>query len=186
MAAHLRGCLPSTRGVHSEVLLIRAEAPNARVFWIDCAAAADAKLKDLDRLLRHTWLECCGHLSEFYADGRRKVSKSMRIAEALASKGSRLGYEYDFGSTTELVIRLSGTAEGAPSKAVRLVARNEPPAWPCDECGQPARVVCAQCVYDAGGFCCATHAKTHDCGEETLLPVVNSPRMGVCGYTGEG
>ena len=26
--------------------------------------------------------------------------------------------------------------------------------------------------------------RNHDCGEEAILPVVNSPRMGVCGYTG--
>jgi hypothetical protein len=25
----------------------------------------------------------------------------------------------------------------------------------------------------------------HECGEEMALPVVNSPRMGVCGYAGE-
>jgi len=186
MGAHLRRCLHGSSGANSEVLLIRAQAPGAPIFWMDCAVAPDAKLKDLDQLLRRTWLECCGHLSEFYTDGRRKVSMNMRITDALGEKGNRLGYEYDFGSTTELVIRFSGRAKAASGQRVRVVARNEPPIWRCNECGEPATVVCAQCVYDGGGFCCEEHATRHDCGEEMLLPVVNSPRMGVCGYTGEG
>lgn len=34
-------------------------------------------------------------------------------------------------------------------------------------------------------FFCETHAKRHECYNlDMLLPVVNSPRMGVCGYTG--
>jgi hypothetical protein len=185
MAAHLHKCLPRTSGVVSEMLLIRAQATGAPMFWLDCAVAPEAKLKDLDQLLRGTWLECCGHLSGFYATGRRKVSMNMRVGDALGSAGNRLGYEYDFGSTTELVITVSGEAQTASGRPVRVVARNEPPTWPCDACGEAATVVCAQCAYDGQGFCCADHALRHDCGEEMLLPVVNSPRMGVCGYTGK-
>jgi hypothetical protein len=34
-------------------------------------------------------------------------------------------------------------------------------------------------------FYCELHSEDHDCEEaEMLLPVVNSPRMGMCGYTG--
>jgi hypothetical protein len=184
MGTHLRKCLPGTSDVHSEVLLIRAQAPGAPMFWLDCAVAPNAKLKDLDRVFRQTWVECCEHLSEFYGGGRRRVSMNMRVGDAFGSNGARLGYEYDFGSTTKLLINLSGSLEVAPGKAVRVVARNEPPIWPCDACRQPATVVCAQCVYDGQAFYCAEHAPSHDCGEEMLLPVVNSPRMGVCGYTG--
>lgn len=108
-----------------------------------------------------------------------------KIIEALGSIGSRLGYVYDFGSSTELVVSLSGSVEGGSGSPVRIVARNEPPSWPCDVCGQPATAVCAQCAYEGNGFCCTEHGSDHDCGEEMLLPVVNSPRMGVCGYTGE-
>ena len=32
---------------------------------------------------------------------------------------------------------------------------------------------------------CDEHAETHDCGGEYFLPVVKSPRVGVCGYTGD-
>ncbi len=187
MTAHLRKCLPGgATGVRSKALLIRAHASGAPMFWLDCTVTPKAKLKDLDRLLRRTWLECCGHLSEFYGAGRRKVSMSMTIGQALGLARNSLNYEYDFGSTTALVITLSGAVEAAAGKPIRVVARNEPPTWRCEVCDQPATRICAECVYQGRGFCCPAHATTHACGDEMLLPVVNSPRMGVCGYTGEG
>jgi hypothetical protein len=35
-------------------------------------------------------------------------------------------------------------------------------------------------------FYCDKCLTKHECGDEMSLPVVNSPRMGVCGYCGEG
>jgi hypothetical protein len=190
MVAHLKGCLSvhsgATPRVGSEpLLLLRAQANGVPTFWLDLAVKSDATLNDVDRLLRRTWLECCGHMSEFQGGARRKVSMNTKVSEALRGPTARLGYVYDFGSSTELVVSLSGTVEGNSKGAVRLVARNEPPTWPCDECGETATAVCTQCLYEGRGFRCATHAASHDCGEDALLPVVNSPRMGVCGYTGE-
>ena len=37
---------------------------------------------------------------------------------------------------------------------------------------------------EGGRWLCEDCAKTHECGEEMLLPVCNSPRLGVCGYCG--
>ena len=37
---------------------------------------------------------------------------------------------------------------------------------------------------EGGGLLCEDCAKTHEGGEDMLLDVCNSPRMGVCGYTG--
>jgi hypothetical protein len=188
MVAHLKSCLPrqlrSGGSADSAVVLLRTQAAGSPAFWLDLAVKGDAKLKDVDRFLRRIWLECCGHMSEFYSGSRRKVSMSTKLSEAIGPR-ERLGYVYDFGSSTELVISSSGRVEGQATKAVRLVARNEPPMWPCSACGEPATAVCGQCVYEGNGFCCSVHAASHDCGEEMLLPVVNSPRMGVCGYTGE-
>jgi hypothetical protein len=185
MGPHLRKCLAATNGgARSRVLLLRAQPAGAPMFWLDIAARPDAKLKDLDGLLRRVWLECCGHLSEFYGSSHDEVSLTRKIDEVLGSTGSRLGYVYDFGSSTELVVSHSGVIEARPVKGVRLVARNEAPSWPCDACDQPATMVCRECADSGGGFCCDTHALEHPCGEDLLLPVVNSPRMGVCGYTG--
>ena len=187
MAAHLRKCLPDAgAGATVDGFLIRVQATGAPMYWMDCAVRVDAKLKQLDSLLRRTWLECCGHLSAFSTGSRGRIGMSVAIEKAFASAEHRVAYEYDFGSTTALVISQSGHIGAVLDKPVRVVARNEPIVWACDACGEPATAICTQCVYDDRGFCCAKHATKHSCGSDMLLPVVNSPRMGVCGYTGEG
>ena len=186
MGRHLRKCLEeASGGARSRVLLVRAQAAGAPMYWLDVAAGPDAKLKALDGLLRRVWLECCDHLSQFSFGPLQKVGMTRTIDEVLGLNGSRADYVYDFGSSTELVVRHIGVIEAAPVKRVRVVARNEAPSWPCDVCGRPASMLCVECVYDGRGFCCETHALEHPCDEDLLLPVVNSPRMGVCGYTGE-
>ena len=186
MTRHLRTCLEGTSGgARSRVLLVRAQPAGAPMWWLDIAATPDAKLRALDGLLRRVWLECCDHLSEFSFGPRQRVGMTRRIGEVLGQSGSRVDYVYDFGSSTELVVSHSGVVEAALKKGVHVIGRNEAPVWPCDVCGEPASVVCVECAWDGRGFCCETHAPEHRCGEDMLLPVVNSPRMGVCGYTGE-
>ena len=104
----------------------------------------DAKLKDIDRLLRHLWLECCGHMSEFSTGTHHKVSMNTKVSEALGL-GNRLDYVYDFGSSTELVVRLLGGVNASSKETIRLAARNEPPTWTCDACGKAATAGEAQC-----------------------------------------
>jgi hypothetical protein len=185
MGKHVRKCLEGTTGgARLPMMLLRAQAAGTPMFWLDIAAGSGAKLKDLDGLLRHVWLECCGHLSNFYGSQRDTISMNKRIDDVLGRTASRLGYVYDFGSSTELVVSHTGVIAASAVQGVRVVARNEAPSWPCDMCAQPATMICAECASQGGGFCCATHAHEHPCGEDMLLPVVNSPRMGVCGYTG--
>jgi hypothetical protein len=187
MVAHLNMCLPVgvSGAASTQIILLRAQPPASSPFWLYLAAKSAAKLKDVDRLLRRIWLECCGHMSEFYGPSHRKVSMNTTVGEATGLFGGKLGYVYDFGSSTELLITASTATDGPMKAGVQLAARNEPPTWPCDSCEQPATTVCPQCLYNGNGFCCAAHAPHHECGEEMLLPVANSPRMGVCGYTGE-
>ncbi|GIW34665.1 hypothetical protein [Meiothermus sp.] len=83
-----------------------------------------------------------------------------------------------------------GEREGYQNKNLRLLARNEPPVWPCSVCGQPATQIDTECAYELESpFFCEAHAQEHiqqkhDGDDYMLLPVVNSPRMGVCGYEG--
>jgi hypothetical protein len=74
----------------------------------------------------------------------------------------------------------------APSRrdVVRLLARNDAPVWTCTECDNAAVSLCSYCIDEDDTFLCEAHAEDHECGEEAMLPVVNSPRMGVCGYSG--
>ena len=73
-----------------------------------------------------------------------------------------------------------GRAKRPPQrKAVRLLARNVPPKFPCADCGAEAAYI----NYDSENpFYCEKCAGKRD--EDMLLPVTNFPRMGVCGYCG--
>jgi len=202
MPRHLAACAPShdpRGGAACELFQLRVEAKGSPVFWIDLEIKGNSPLRRLDDLLRRVWLECCGHLSAFEIGGlrysvivdhefgfdRNERSMNAKVSSVL-TRGQRFGYEYDFGSTTDLVLEVHGTRSGVLGRpAARLLARNEPPVWPCAVCGQPASLICPFCTDESEPFCCVTHARGHDCGEgESFLPVVNSPRMGVCGYTG--
>jgi hypothetical protein len=98
--------------------------------------------------------------------------------------GDVFDYEYDFGSTTALKLKVVGQREGKLKRGeVRLLARNLPPDIRC-KCGKPAIWVCTECAYDIDGWLCKACAKKHPCGDEMFLPVVNSPRVGVCAYCG--
>ena len=205
MTRHLASCSPAhdaARGRSSGLLHLRVEGSYDTSYWIDLEIAERSTLGELDQFLRGIWLECCGHLSAFYigpfqyvpavaaeagfplVDDERGMDVS--ISDALGSAETRFSYDYDFGSTTHLKLRVVRRREGtvAPRSSVRLLARNEAPSWPCSVCEEPAAVVCAYCLEDEAPFFCAQHAPAHGCGEEALLPVVNSPRMGVCGYFG--
>ncbi len=173
----------------------------APMYWMHLEAPADATLADLDDFLRATWLECCGHMSAIETGGlrysvvvdnefgpdRNERSMSTKVSQVLTSPGQRLSYEYDFGSTTELTLRFISARTGIIGRpAARLLARNEPPVWKCATCDAPATLVCPFCMGEDNPFVCARHAREHTCADdESFLPVVNSPRMGVCGYTGE-
>lgn len=170
----------------------------APMYWLHLEVPSNATLEDLDDLLRRTWLECCGHLSAFRLAGRSFSSLGaaddwsddedmhVKLGELL-EPGMTLSYEYDFGTTTELVLKVVGQREGlASGREITLLAGNHPPAIPCEGCEQTAAHVCSQCVYENGGWLCEDCAGKHACGRDMLLPVVNSPRVGMCGYSGPG
>ena len=86
-----------------------------------------------------------------------------------------------------LQLTVTGERRGRIGRsAVRLLARNLAPMWTCSDCGESATHVCPYCLGDATGLVCDAHRSQHPCEDgEAFLPVVNSPRMGVCGYTGD-
>ena len=70
---------------------------------------------------------------------------------------------------------------------VRVLARNDPPDIPCGICHKNAAAyIDMESPDDESGWFCEQCAEEHDLDtEEMVLPVVNSPRTGVCGYTGD-
>ncbi len=214
MAKHLEGCIrrrvegPQAAGSRKsqgkKVLHLVVEGHGLPEYWMHLQALADAPLKALDDFLRDTWLECCGHLSAFRIRGKtyeldaldellddvgeEGEGPSLRMDVALGKvlgPGLTFNHEYDFGTTTALKLRVvSAREERARGQSIRLLARNDPPAIACESCGKPATQVCSQCICDGGGWLCAGCGRTHECEQEMFLPVVNSPRVGMCGYTG--
>ena len=166
-------------------------------YWIYIDIPASSTFQELDDFLRDIWLECCGHLSLFEIRGetfssspdREFGDKNMNIKlKNIFEMGMQFKYEYDFGSTTTLKLKVvsefCGSERNKKGKKVRLLARNNQPDIKCSHCGKPATNVCCQCIYDDNGWVCDNCADNHKCGEDMLLPVVNSPRVGICAYNG--
>lgn len=197
MLRHLAKCAyPEGKNV-AAVIRVRVDVPRTP-YWLDLDVNPVAPLSELDDFLREIWLECCAHLSSFtvgrqryatkpvdhlFGTGPAEESMNVRVAKALPAVGEVFSYEYDFGSTTQLRLKVVARHQ-APSRrnAVRLLARNDTPTWQCCECHETATEFCRECSYVRDTFLCASHSEDHECGEETLRPVVNSPRMGVCAY----
>ncbi len=193
MTKHLQSCIPKSLQHQPQQQKNRVQpffhiqvawyySPD---YWLHLKVNSNASLGTLDQFLRDIWLECCGHMSAFSYKGselgmRRKLKDVLEL-------GMELLHEYDFGTTTELLLKVLREYEGPmeQNKPIEILSRNEAPEIPCDECGKaPAAEICTECQWDEGGWLCQACAEAHECDEEIRLPVVNSPRAGVCGYTG--
>jgi hypothetical protein len=209
MRRHLPACTARQQAIEAEsgrktrLFHLTVSGTYSKGFWMHLEMPGRATLRHLDRFLRDTWLECCGHLSAFNIEnteyeldtggidgmwsmfcGPKSPPKSMKIPlGSVLRPGLRFTHEYDFGSTTYLSLQVVAEREGVMPKGqwVRVMARNELPDFRCEICGKPAKYVD---VFEDYALLCAECAE-EQADEEGLLPVVNSPRMGVCGYTGD-
>lgn len=206
MTKHLKSCRQKESGSGqprasrskrpAKTFHIVAQGRYAPDYWMHLEVPADAKLEDLDDFLREIWLECCGHLSAFTVeDTTYSVSpmaeygdRSMRAKlSSVLYPGMTFYHEYDFGTTTHLALKVVSEQESDIKVGdVRVLARNEPPPIVCMSCGKMATQVCTECLWSekGNGWLCDACAADHGCDECMLLPVVNSPRVGMCGYTG--
>lgn len=199
MAKHLSACLlrkaviekAELKKAGSETLYhLRVQDAWEGWFWLDLEVRGAATLENLDEYLRAIWLECCGHMSQFSIGGwgSEEIPKSRRIG-VVFKPDIELTHIYDFGTESVTKIRLIGTREGKPTTPhpITLMARNLTPEVVCAECGKPATWFCQECVIEEErpGMLCEKHAESHphdDYGGP--IQVVNSPRLGMCGYEG--
>lgn len=96
---------------------------------------------------------------------------------------------YDFGTSSETLVKVVGVREGKSltSDPIVLMARNETPEAECMQCGQAASWLCIECLYESNewGTLCDEHVEAHPHKEYGRpIPLVNSPRVGMCGYDG--
>jgi len=203
MTRHLKKCVAKTAaggGKKTKLFHLVIEGKYSPEYWLHIEIPGTMTLVDIDAFLRKIWLECCGHMSCFTIYGGRFASHPMdedemfgfgdmhessmkqKISKVLEDK-SKFAHEYDYGSTTELKLRVVGIRDAnIKSAKITLLARNEPPEWECVKCSKPATQVHALGLgADCESvFCDKCMHKEED--EEMFLPLVNSPRTGVCAY----
>lgn len=198
MLRHIQKCRVE-ESLNTEIYQLRVEAKYYPEYWLDIEINDDRNLEYLDRFLRAIWLECCGHMSQFHINDHHYVmpydgsfeiwehegDMEIKVSEAIGKEIVEFRYEYDFGTTTHLKLKLVDIRKGKKiKKGLRLLAQNEVPEWKCAKCDQPATEICVYCVYENGDAYCDEHKDGHGCEEEYFLQVVNSPRTGECGYDG--
>ncbi len=199
---HLLSC-PSRKEVFektsqklvNEWFYIQAESSP---YWLDVLIPRQWKLKNLDQILRDVWLECCGHLSHFHIGDiryERYEQEDWLIEGEEASPGMEISLNnvldvdtpfshiYDYGSTTRIQLRILDALRFPVKKQIYICARNQPPAFKCANCKNPASEICPSCDVYYCGKCARLKVTSDDC-EHVFLPLVNSPRTGVCGYDG--
>lgn len=214
LTGHLRSCAARRKAIEQanrygrslqNIYHLRVQGRYRREYWLHLEICGSATLEDLDYYLRRIWLECCGHLSQFTIGGMHYdcpdadpfyhgEDGSMDIAvDRLFGVGLSLSHEYDFGSTTHLDIKVLDQRRGQPTTdhPIALMARNLHLTPPCQDCGEPAQFLCLACHYegsdDLAGYVCESDAAAHSDHEDYgRLPLVNSPRSGVCAYDGPG
>mgnify|MGYP003830122133 FL=1 len=158
-------------------------------YWLYLEMNDNANLFDLDDYLRAIWLECCGHLSEFTIYNTRQKINMRTKAKNILEPGMTLLHIYDFGTSSKTLIEVVDERFGQPltTHPIFLMARNEPPEILCQKCERPATVLIPEWMEIERDLftLCEKHARKilGDSYSETL-PIVNSPRTGMCGYTG--
>lgn len=182
---------PTDKNQREVLFHLRVQDAYDKDFWLDIEMRGSATLKKLDAYLRAIWLECCGHLSEFSPTGwsRAKIGMNQR-AQNVFAQNDQLLHIYDFGTSSETLVTLVARREGMPTTRhpIALLARNKMPEAFCRYCQKPATHLCLGCVYeeDVAGFLCDEHLENHPHSSKYGEPValVNSPRLGMCGYDG--
>lgn len=189
--SHVAKCLDQTGGISPDTFIVKVQWPHKNpIYWLYLSVPFKSMLEELDLFLREIWLECCSHLSQFIINQKRYSSDfesnpyslfeefPMSIRnEKVLTLGLKFTHEYDFGSTTELLLEVVGLIKAVDNKEIKLLIQNQEPEFKCVSCGKRAEM-----VSSVGEGCFCGSCVEEDDEELYLSPLVNSPRTGVCGY----
>lgn len=200
MKTHLLKCNNLGEG-KTNYFMINVEGFYDKDYWLYIQVKENATLSDLDSFLRDIWLECCGHLSSFeideniydsIVDDEFSLFPSGGIAmdntklKDVLSPGLVFKHDYDFGSTTTLRLNVLERYRGASVKdKITLLARNNRPQYICSKCGEKAEYIAVEGEWTNGKPLCEKCMEDYEDDESYIINITNSPRMGVCGYSGE-
>ena len=160
----------------------------ANEMFLHLLVKGDATMKKIDKFLRGIWLECCGHMSEFGYKSS-KVTMGQKVQDVFIPR-IKINHDYDFGTTTRVFLKGLKHYQLNLKDSIVLMSRNEPLNQMCSICKtEPAVNLCAICNWDKYSLFCKECSKKHEnvCkafADYSCMPVVNSLRMGQCGYTG--
>lgn len=186
---HLQSCLPSLHWQEEKdpSLLIRITDKYQKKFWLLVLASPKATLKDLDSFIRDVWVECCGHLSDFtighvhFSRDGEDEDMYVYIRDVL-QPGEESVYQYDFGSTTTLVVRVLGTVPVVPpGRCIVLLGQNRRTHHACRSCDKEADYVYREDWTGRPQYFCSDCLSDQSIDNEYCLYLSNSPRAGVCG-----
>ncbi|WP_251862357.1 plasmid pRiA4b ORF-3 family protein [Clostridium sp. Marseille-Q2269] len=188
--------IKSSKVKKDKFILNIASKYNPSIYWLYIAINKTATLKDLDKFLRDVWVECCGHLSSFKINNNTYESeidsifgseaKDMNVKlKDVVTVNDKINYEYDFGSTTYLTIKVEGELSSLKTeKQIEIMARNNEPEIKCCNCDNKASYYDGE--YDE--FLCEECYNKSNREDSEMIDKIdywNSPRDGVCGYYGE-
>lgn len=133
IVTHLKSCL--NKGGFGDYLMLKVSDPDNRDYFLYLLIDEEETLCTLDLFMKAIWLECCGHLSQFYIHPHSPKYTQFNNMEyhgpiyTILSEGITIHYDYDFGSTTTLEIECLKEMVGFDSdEPVVLLARNENPS----------------------------------------------------------
>ena len=160
----------------------------AEEMFLHLLVLGNAPMKRIDIFLKAIWLECCGHMSAF-GHKNFKVSMSQNVEDVFDPK-VKIYHDYDFGTTTRVFLKGLKSYQLNLKDKLILLSRNEPLKFMCATCKTELAInLCTTCNWDKYSFYCESCSTKHeevcnDFSDYSCMPVVNSPRMGECGYTG--
>jgi hypothetical protein len=154
---------------------------NGNEYCIYLSIDENLSLIHIDQFLRDVWLECCGHLSAFKINGKfyQDYSMNTKLKDILVVN-EKFEYEYDFGSTTYLILEVIDIIKVPASfSQVEIIARNYEVKHFCKICESKAEYF----NYENDQWECK---KCIDKDNDMIskFDYCNSPRDGVCCYGG--
>ena len=187
---HLGSCIPKHMDAGEAVHVLTRVRSDDFGHFAYFLSPGSMTLDDLDDVLRSFWLNCCNkHLSAFFIK-KEELPIDLELREFQPK--STLDYMYDFAHTTYLRVEILKffTLQPGSDDLFWLLGRNEPFEYTCDICNKGKAVQLIPERLGQGFFCQTCFAQSvysdDEYEEEYCLPVVNSPRMGVCDYMGPG
>lgn len=140
---HMKNCLEMkkfieeemkvAKGVREQFIISIKDKDKPGVYCIYVSMDANLQLQHLDKFIRDIWVECCGHLSTFsidkemYHDNSDGQYEMNFYLKDVLSVNTKFEYQYDFGSTTHLILEVVDIIK-VPSEfsQIEVIARNNP------------------------------------------------------------